>query len=84
MEFDGYDEHGNITLAMVIIVMLHNHTSHVWHRLDANLEMNRYNKLGTKLKKMYSSTSGFYAKGCQANSTYKALHDPWCHFIFGL
>ena len=33
---------------------------------------------------MYSSTSGFYAKCCQASSTYKALHDPWCHFLFGL
>ena len=43
MEFDGYDEHGNATPAMVIIVMLHNHTSHVWHRLVANLEMNSYN-----------------------------------------
>ena len=43
MECDGYDEHGNDTLAMVIIVMLPNHTSHVWHRLDANLEMNSYN-----------------------------------------
>ena len=43
MEFDGYDEHGIVTMAMVIIVMLHNHTSHVWHRLVANLEMNSYN-----------------------------------------
>ena len=43
LEFDGYDEHGNATPAMVIIVMLHNHTSHVWHRLYANLEMNSYN-----------------------------------------
>ena len=43
MKYDGYDEHGNVTPAMVIIVMLHNHTSHVWHRLDANLEMNSYN-----------------------------------------
>ena len=43
MEFDGYDEHGNVTSAMVIIVMLHNPTSHVWHRLVANLEMNSYN-----------------------------------------
>ena len=43
MEFDGYDEYGNVTLVMVIIVMLPNHTSHVWHRLDANLEMNSYN-----------------------------------------
>jgi hypothetical protein len=25
-----------------------------------------------------------YAKCRQASSTYKALHDPWCHFIFGL
>ena len=39
MECDGYDEHGNVTPAMVIIVMLHNYISHVWHRLDANLEM---------------------------------------------
>ena len=43
MEFDGYIGHGNATLAMVIIVMLHNHTSHVKHKLDANLEMNSYN-----------------------------------------
>ena len=26
----------------------------------------------------------FYAKYYQANFTYKALHDPWSHFIFGL
>ena len=43
MEFDGYDEHGNITPAMVTIVMLHNYITLVWHRLDANLEMNSYN-----------------------------------------
>ena len=43
MKFDGYDDHGNVTLDMVIIVMLHNHISHVWHMLDANLEMNSYN-----------------------------------------
>ena len=43
MEFDGYDEHGNVTPAMVIIVMLDNDISHVWHMLDANLEMNSYN-----------------------------------------
>ena len=43
MEFEGYDEHGNVTSAMVIIVMLHNYISHVWHMLDANLEMNSYN-----------------------------------------
>ena len=44
MKFEGYDEYGNVTPAMVIIIiMLHNHTSHVWHRLDANLEVNSYN-----------------------------------------
>jgi hypothetical protein len=26
----------------------------------------------------------FYAKYCQASSTDKALHNPRCHFIFGL
>ena len=26
----------------------------------------------------------FYAKCCQARFTYKALHDLWSHFIFGL
>ena len=40
---DGYDEHGITTLAMVIIVMILNDISHVWHRLVANLEMNSYN-----------------------------------------
>ena len=43
MELDGYDEHGNVTPAMVIIVMLPNPTLHVLHRLVANLEMNSYN-----------------------------------------
>ena len=43
MECDGYVEHGNVTPAMVIIVMLTNSTSHVWHRLIANIEMNSYN-----------------------------------------
>ena len=42
MECDGYDEHEKVTLAMVIIVMLRNYLSHIWHRLDANLEMNSY------------------------------------------
>ena len=40
---DGYEEHGITTLAMVIIVVLLNDIPHVWHRLDANLEMNSYN-----------------------------------------
>ena len=43
MECDGYVEHGNVTSAMVIIVMLTNSTSHVSHRLVASLEMNSYN-----------------------------------------
>ena len=34
---------GMLHPAMVIIVKLHNHTSHVWHRLVANLVMNSYN-----------------------------------------
>ena len=28
---------------MVIMVMLHNDISYVWHRLNANLEMSSYN-----------------------------------------
>ena len=43
MEFDGYIGHGNATPAMVIIVILHNDISHVWHRLVVNLEVNSYN-----------------------------------------
>ena len=43
MKFDGYDKHENVTPVMIIIVMLHNHTSHVRHRLDGNIEMNSYN-----------------------------------------
>ena len=43
MEFDSYIEHGNATLSMVIIVMLHNDISHVWHKLVVNLEVNSYN-----------------------------------------
>ena len=38
---DGYEEHGITTLAMVIIVILLNDIPHVWHRLVANLEMNK-------------------------------------------
>ena len=40
---DGYEEHGITTPAMVIIVLLLNDISHVWHWLVANLEMNIYN-----------------------------------------
>ena len=40
---DGYEEHGITTSAMVIIVMLLNDITHVWHKLVANLEMNCYN-----------------------------------------
>ena len=43
MEYEGYDEHGIITPAMVTIVMLLNAILRVWHRLDANLELNSYN-----------------------------------------
>ena len=43
MEFDGHVGYGNATPAMVIMVMLHNDISYVWHRLNANLEMSSYN-----------------------------------------
>ena len=43
MKYDGSDEHGIITPAMVTIAMLLNDMPHVWHRLVANLEMNSYN-----------------------------------------
>ena len=43
MEYDGYDEHGIITAAMVTIIMLLKAIPHVWHKLVANLEMNSYN-----------------------------------------
>ena len=43
MEFDGYDENGNVIPAMVTTVILLNDIPHVWHRLVANLEMNSYN-----------------------------------------
>ena len=43
MEYDGSDEYENLTPAMVTSVMLLNDIPHVWHRLDANLEMNSYN-----------------------------------------
>ena len=33
---------------------------------------------------MYNLVNCFYAKCCQATSTYKASHDPWSHFISGL
>ena len=40
---DGYEEHGIMTPAVVIIVMLLNDMSHVWYKIVANLEMNSYN-----------------------------------------
>ena len=43
MEYDGYDEHGIITPAMVTIEMLLKDIPHVWHRIVANLEVNSYN-----------------------------------------
>ena len=43
MEYEGYDEYDNITLAMAAIIMLLNDIPHVWYMLVANLEMNSYN-----------------------------------------
>ena len=43
MEFVGYIGHGNATPAMVIIMILHNDISDVWHTLVVNLEVNSYN-----------------------------------------
>ena len=43
MEYDGCDEYGIITLAMVTIEMLLNDIPYVWHRIVANLEVNSYN-----------------------------------------
>ena len=43
MEYVGSNGYENITPAMVIIVMLHNDISHVWHMLIVNLEVNSYN-----------------------------------------
>ena len=47
---------------MVTIVMLLNYITHAWHRLVVNLEMNRYNKLGTKLKKCIAQLVAFMQK----------------------
>ena len=43
MKYDGSDEYENLTPTIVTIVMLLNAIPHVWHMLDANLEMNSYN-----------------------------------------
>ena len=43
MEYDGYDEYGIITPAMVTIIMLLNDIPQVWYMFVANLEMNSYN-----------------------------------------
>ena len=84
MEYDGYDEHRIITPATVTIIMLLNDIPHIWHMFGANLEMNSYNLLDDQIIKCIAELVALYAKCCQANSTYKALHDPWSHFIFGL
>ena len=84
MEYDGSDEYENLIPTMVTIVMLLNDIPHVWHMLVANLEMNSYNYLGNRIIKCIVELVVFYAKCCQAISTYKSLHDPWSHFIFGL
>ena len=68
----------------VVIVMLHNDISHVWHMLVVNLEVNNYNSLDTRIIKCIVELVAFYIKYCQASSTYKDLHDPWSHIIFGL
>ena len=46
--------------------------------------MNSYNLLDDLIIKCIAELVAFYAKYCQASSTYKALHDSWSHFIFGL
>ena len=59
MEYDGYDEHGIITPAMVTIVMLLNDIPHIWHMLVANLEMNSYNQLGYRITKCIAQIVAF-------------------------
>ena len=61
--------------------MLLNDIPHVWHRLVANAEMNSYNYLDDRIIKFIAELVAFYAKWCQASSTYKALHDPWSHLF---
>ena len=46
--------------------------------------MNSYNLLDDLIIKCIAELVAFYAKYYQASSTYKALHDPWSHFISGL
>ena len=69
---------------MVTIVMLLNDIPHVWQRLAANLEMNSYTELEDRIIQSIAELVAFYAKCCHVSSTYKALHDPWSHFISGL
>ena len=52
--------------------------------LVANLDMNSYNYLDDQIIKCIAEFVAFYAKCCQATSTYKALHDPLSHLIFYL
>ena len=61
---------------MVTIVMLLNDMSHDWHWLVANLETNSCNELDDQIIKCITELVAFYAKCCQASSTYKALHNP--------
>ena len=59
MEYDGSDEHGIITSAILTIVMLLNDIPHVWHRLVANLEMKSYNQLGYRITKCTAQLVAF-------------------------
>ena len=45
MEHDGSDEKWNFNTCYGYYCMLLNDIPHVWHRIDANLEWNKDNKL---------------------------------------
>ena len=51
---------------------------------DSNRHLSRIVRNSTRSSIVVVELVVFYAKYCQASSTYKALHDPWNHIIFGL
>ena len=55
-----------------------------WEKWLPLAEFSYNNNYQASIKMSPFELVAFYAKCCQASSTYKALHNPWSHFIFGL
>ena len=84
MELDGYDDAQINTPDMVTNACYLNHMIALVQVLIQGCLIKYVFNLMLKILNLQVMLLKLYAKCCQANSTDKALHTPWCHNISGL